>query len=609
MKRFSPSELRAMPVEQAAETCREIRRFLWDNVTQSGGHVASNLGIAEISVALVRILDLPRDRVIYDTGHQCYVHKILTRAEGDFSTLRSFGGMSGFPSRAESEFDPFGTGHSGTGLSAALGFAAADRLQGRDSWTVVVLGDGAFTGGMVFEALNNVQKQDRVILILNDNGMSISKSTGRLKGVLGSMRTRGYYRLKDRMERALKNTPRLHDGLVRVKDYLKRSAVPQGNLFETYGLHYYGPADGNDLEQVEFLLREAKRKARPAVIHLCTKKGKGKKEAEADPSRFHGISPAGSRSEGKSFSSLFGESLVSLAQEDERVCAVTAAMTDGVGLAEFAEKFPKRFFDVGIAEEHAATFAAGLAAAGMRPVFAVYSTFFQRAFDQLLHDCALQGLPVTFCLDRAGLVGQDGATHHGMFDLPLCLSAPGVRVVAPCGKEELARALREAVSRTDGPTVIRYPKASPAPLTEEAFPLTDPVEWLDLGEGEEKTALVSFGRTVETCLRVAKALSERGCALRVVRFGVLKGYDPACLSEAFAPCRRIFFAEEGILEGGFSRELWATLSERGLTEGKKCAFRAVSDGFVTHGSVKELLREVGLDEENLKKEVEEFAKT
>ena len=377
---YSPKEVRALSAAGAKRYCNYLRSFLIKHVTENGGHLASNLGIVEISTALVRVMDLPRDKVIYDTGHQCYVHKILTGRGEAFSTLRKEDGISGFPRREESEYDAFGTGHSGTGLSAALGFAKAARLRGEESFAVAVIGDGSFSGGMVFEALNNISRRDRVIVILNDNGMSIGKSKGRLRYSLNKLRTPAYYRFKAEIGEFLDSVPLVGDGLEQlakgIKRVVKHQALPGVNLFEELGLHYFGPADGNDLEQVESLLREAKKRNGPSLIHLVTKKGKGYKAAEEDPSRFHGLSPKNEvKPEGKTFSKMFGDAVTELGKKDSRILCITSAMESGVGLQEFGKAFPERLFDTGIAEEHAMTFAAGLAAAGMKPCFAVYSTF------------------------------------------------------------------------------------------------------------------------------------------------------------------------------------------------------------------------------------------
>ena len=608
MARFpqTPEALAALSPEEAARLCEDLRAFLIENVMKTGGHLASNLGIAEISVALLRRFHPPEDKIVYDTGHQSYIHKILTGREDGFSSLRSFGGISGFPSRAESEFDAFGTGHSGTGISAALGFAKAARLQGKKEWAVAVVGDGAFTGGMIFEALNNISREDKLIILLNDNGMSISKSVGATKKMLGKMRTRGYYRFKGGVKSALLKIPGLGEPLARVgkkmKDKVKHSVVPQGNLFEEYGLSYFGPADGNDLETVEFLLQEAKKKDHPSVIHLCTKKGKGYKAAEKTPSEFHGVSPAGSGGSKRCFSSAFGQILCRLAEEDRKIVAITAAMTGGVGLDEFARKYPQRLFDVGIAEEHAMTFSAALAAGGLKPCFAVYSTFFQRCVDQWIHDAALQRLPVVLALDRAGITGEDGATHQGVMDIALSLPSPDVKIYAPVSYKELEKQLRRAFSDSV-PSLVRYPKGQESEKAAAVFPGEKDVETKIFGTGND-LAVITFGRTAESALEAAERLEKDGIGVTVIRFAVLKGYSEAHFAAAFeaAPFGAYLFAEEGMKTGSFSESLLARLSETGVLSGQKTSILAVPDVFVPHGSQKQLLASYGLNADGIEKE-------
>lgn len=605
---YSPEGVRALSLAGAKRYCSYLRSYLVKHVTENGGHLASNLGIVEISTALVRVMDLPRDKVIYDTGHQCYVHKILTGRGEAFSTLRKKDGLSGFPRREESEFDAFGTGHSGTGLSAALGFAKAARLRGEDSFAVAVIGDGSFSGGMVFEALNNVSRRDRVIVILNDNGMSIGKSKGRLRYSLNKLRTPGYYRFKAEFGEFLDSVPLVGDRLEvlakGIKRVVKHQALPGVNLFEELGLHYFGPADGNDLEQVETLLREAKKRSGPSLIHLVTKKGKGYKPAEEDPSRFHGLSPKNEvKSEGKTFSKMFGDAVTELGRKDPRILCITSAMESGVGLQEFGKAFPERLFDTGIAEEHAMTFAAGLAAAGMRPCFAVYSTFFQRCVDQFLHDAALQKLPVTVCLDRAGITGEDGATHHGLYDLPYLLPIPGIKIYAPASESELRGALERSFAEENCPSVIRYPKGCAEAKIAENFPLTGEIEKKDYENGENSGIIVvSFGRITAACLEAAERFAQKGKSLSVVRFSVLKGFDPRGLA-LLADAKKLLFVEEGMEQGGFSRFLISLLEARGLTDGKLLRVLALTEKFIPHGSASQLLAENGLDAAGIEKEL------
>ena len=612
---YTPEGVKALSPAGAKKYCDFLRTLLVRHVTENGGHLASNLGIVEISTALVRVMDLPRDKVIYDTGHQCYVHKILTGRGDAFATLRQKDGLSGFPRLEESEYDAFGTGHSGTGLSAALGYAKAAKLKGEDSFAVAVIGDGSFTGGMVFEALNNISPRDRVIVILNDNGMSIGKSKGRLRASLNRLRTPRYYRFKEDLGEFLDAVPLVGDSLEHlakgIKRVVKRQALPGANLFEEMGLHYFGPADGNDLEQVEALLREAKKRNGPSIIHLVTKKGKGYLPAEEDPSKYHGLSPKNEiKAEGKSFSRIFGDAVTELAAQDERIVCITSAMESGVGLDAFGKAFPRRLFDTGIAEEHAVTFAAGLAAAGLKPCFAVYSTFFQRGVDQFLHDVALQKLPVTVCLDRAGVTGEDGATHHGVYDLPLLLPVPGVKIYAPCSENELKRALKNAFSREKAPSVIRYPKGVPDPVIGENFPLTEEIERKDYENGEKDGIIVvCFGRITADCLEAARRASENGVAVSVVRFFVLKGFDPALLDEHFSGAKKILYVEEGMEIGGFSAYLRSLLEKRGLLKGTLQRTLALDEKFIPHGTFSQLLAENGLCAEGIEKELYEINQT
>ena len=600
---LTPEQVRALDREDAKALCGALREELIRVVSETGGHLASNLGIVEIATALVRVMDLPREKVIYDTGHQCYVHKILTGRGDRFDTLRTLDGISGFPRREESVFDAFGTGHSGTGISAALGFARAGDGSG---YTAVVIGDGAFTGGMVSEGLNNLRRDDKVIVILNDNGMSISRSTGSLKKALNRMRTAGYYRVKDSFHGFLSRIPLIGKPLTRffrwIKNSVKRAVIPTNNLFEQYGMHYFGPADGNDLETVEFLLREAKTRSGPSLIHLCTKKGKGLRAAEHDPGSYHGVSPRGGAASGKTFTALFGEALCSLAAADERIVAITAAMQNGVGLDGFAARFPRRLYDTGIAEEHAMTFAAALAAGGKKPVFAVYSTFFQRAYDQFVHDVALQKLPVVVCLDRAGITGEDGATHQGVLDLAMTLPLPGVRVFAPVSEKEIRADLAAALAETEHPSVLRWCKGVPDSAVEAAFPGDSDPECRSF-PGEERLTLVTFGRTLSAALTAAQSLSQEGIGVDLVRFHQLAGFDEEAAAKLFQNLPgNLLFVEEGVKTGGFSEKAVAFLADRGLLSRKAVKILALPSPFVPHGAQKELLARCGLDADTMIKE-------
>ena len=613
MRNISKEELSAMTPQRARKLCAEIRKFLLEKVSKNGGHLASNLGVVEISVALARVFDMPRDKIVYDTGHQSYVHKLLTGRAEAFHSLRTFGGLSGFPKREESDCDAFGTGHSGTGLSAALGFAKAARLKGEKDWAVAVIGDGSFTGGMVYEALNNIDPDDRLIIILNDNNMSISNSVGALKGSLNKLRTEAYYQMKDSVRDAVLKLPgvgnALASGMKNLKDTVKRSVLPTNNFFEQFGLKYFGPADGNNLKTVEFLLREAKTHSGPSLLHLCTVKGKGYLPAEQNPAAFHGVAPqkTGAKS-GDSFSKAFGRTLVKLAAEDETIAAITAAMTGGLGLCEFRGRFPERFFDVCIAEEHAMTFAAALSASGLKPCFAVYSSFFQRAFDQLFHDAALQKLPVVVALDRAFLAAEDGPTHHGLFDVALAQSIPGVKLHAPATYAELERVLRQGFRERESATVIRYPKGGESEVIKAHFPCEKPIEKKVFG-GAENCAIISFGNLTEQAILAALALEQKGVGTAVIRFGTLKGYSPETLKELFqnSEAQICLFLEEGVKRGSFSQNLLCELAEQELLSGARKKILAIDETFIPHGSQEELLAYCGFTPENIAKEIQTLA--
>lgn len=566
----SPADLKALPEERLPALMEQIRAFLCEKVLTTGGHLASNLGVVELTVALHRVFDSPRDRIIFDVGHQSYVHKLLTGRRESFDTLRTPGGLSGFTKRAESEHDPFGAGHSSTSVSAAIGFAEAERLSGGNGYAVAVLGDGAYTGGMVHEALNNCARGLKLIIILNENEMSISPNTGAFAEHISKLRaSKGYYKTKRRIIRALWRIPLIGDPLYRLIGRIKtalKHAIYRSTYFEDLGLTYLGPVDGNDYDKVEHLLAEAKQTGGATIVHLMTKKGKGYAPAEESPERYHGVPPAGTAPV-RNFSAAFGSALCALAAEDDSVCAITAAMSDGTGLEEFRGKYPRRFFDVGIAEEHAVTFAAGLAAAGKRPVFAVYSSFIQRAYDNILHDVALQRLPVVFCIDRASLSAGDGPTHHGIYDVALLNTVPGLRLYAPATFEKLESVLREALKST-GPVAIRYPNSAP-------FPVED---FTDMGDfrydfpGERpQRVVITYGKAVNEVLR-AKAEADFG----IILLEKLKPYgDIARSLRAVLPRgARVIFLEEGVCAGGAAMMLKEELSPE-----HTLSILAIKDGF------------------------------
>lgn len=552
-----PEKLKTLSYSRLAELCAEIRSFLVDKVSEHGGHLASNLGVVELTVALHRVFDSPKDRLIFDVGHQSYVHKILTGRAEAFDSLRAPGGLSGFPSRKESIHDPFGTGHSSTSLSAALGFARADALEGNARFTVAVIGDGAFTGGMVHEALNNCEGKLRLLIVLNDNEMSISRNTGLFARYFSRIRSSEKYGATKRRTRSvLSGIPLLGKPITRllsgVKGLIKRR-VYRNNYFEELGLTYFGPVDGHDTEALERVLRAAKSRGGVSVVHVHTKKGKGYPDAEEDPTVFHGLSPS-VPAPGSSFHGIAAEALCAMAETDKSICAVTAAMGDGTGLSRFGEAFPERYFDVGIAEEHALTFSAGLAAAGMKPYFGVYSTFLQRAYDNLVHDVALQKLPVRLLVDRAGLAEGDGATHHGIFDVAFASHIPGVSVFSPATYGSLRAMLSSTVS-IQAPVIIRYPKGTEDERVKMLFYPDGDYENYGvraLGTKSARAVLIAYGNAVSEALDALLLLGKEGIRAEMLLIESLAPYDT--LAERVIPKLPegvpVVFVEEGVRDGG-----------------------------------------------------------
>lgn len=602
----SPEDIKHLSAEQVTTLASELRNELLRVVSQNGGHLSSNLGVVELTIALHRVFSSPQDSIIFDVGHQSYIHKLLTGRREQFETLRKYGGISGFPRMEESPHDAFGCGHSSTSVSAAVGIATANRLAGRQDYTIAVIGDGAFTGGMAYEALNNCAGNDRLIIILNDNTMSIARNVGAMDSYLNRFRNSAkYFRMKNRVKHLFMRIPLIGNGLVavskRIKSWLRRMLVRE-NLFEHLGLTYYGPLDGNDEALLETVLQEAKNDERCSVVHVCTRKGKGYPFAEERPDIFHGVGSFDlaegipeTKAAGKpSYSDVFGAALCELAERDPKICAITAAMPDGTGLNGFRERFPERFFDVGIAEEHAATFACGLAAKGYKPVFAVYSTFAQRSYDQLLHDCALQKLPVVLTLDRAGLVGPDGATHHGIFDAAFLGQLPGFTLYAPDSFEELRSCLSEALA-LNAPVAIRYPKGSESDYSRDAFHPFGDLFAADFGD-HPSVALITYGRLTKNLCRAAEFLLEKGVQTRVIRMMRLFPFTEetmGSLSSLLKPVRGICFYEEGVRAGGVGERLFARLTEQGMAEGKALRLRAIEGEIPLHGSNEQLFAELG----------------
>ncbi len=611
-----PADLRRAPVEDLVSLAEEIREFLVSLASAKGGHFASSLGAVELTLALHYVFDTPRDKLVWDVGHQAYVHKILTGRRDRMHTIRQYGGLSGFLKRSESPYDAFGAGHASTAVSAALGIATARDLLGERFKVVAIVGDGAMTGGLAFEALNNAGASGRdLLVVLNDNAMSISPNVGAVAHYLTSLTTHPRYRkMKEELYAALRKLPRVGepvgDFARRLEQGIKTVLVP-GALFEALGFTYRGPIDGHDLPEMVRILGQIRDSDRgPVLLHVLTRKGKGYEPAEKDPASWHGVGPfdrdtGASRKSGggggPSYTAVFGDALVERARRDSRVVAITAAMPDGTGLSRFAEEFPDRFFDVGIAEGHAVTFAAGLAAEGLRPVCAIYSTFLQRAVDHLVHDVALQDLPVVFAVDRAGLVGADGPTHHGVLDLAWLRAVPGMVVAAPRDADALADLLETALEQDERPFAIRWPRdTAPGPRTRE--PRVVPVgTWEIVREGDGRVVILAVGTMVGTALGAAEILaSGGGPEVTVVDARFVKPLDRPYLRElARSGPELVVTLEEGTVRGGFGDAVHEASLEEDLGLSPRLLQVALPDRFVTHGSREELLAEVGMTAEGV----------
>ena len=589
---------------------QEIRTFLIEKISELGGHLASNLGTVELTMALHLFLDLPKDKIVWDVGHQSYTHKILTGRKDDFDHLRQYGGMSGFPKRTESPCDSFDTGHSSTSISAGLGLAWARELQNEDYKVVSVIGDGALTGGMAYEAMNNAAAlKKNFIIVLNDNNMSISENVGGMSRHLSKLRTStNYVELKEGVQSSLEKIPvygeRIVSGIRKTKSSIKQMVIP-GMIFEDMGIMYLGPVDGHDILAMLKVFQEASQVQGPVLVHVLTKKGYGYRPAERHPSRFHGTAPFDIEtgiplSHGKAtYTDVFSTVMRKMGDRDDKLVAITAAMADGCGLKRFHNMFPDRFFDVGIAEEHAVTFAAALAAGGMHPVFAVYSSFLQRGYDQILHDVCMQNLPVVFAIDRAGLVGSDGETHQGVFDLSYLTEMPNMTVMAPKNKWELSDMLKFAIAY-DAPIALRYPRGEAYDGLQEH---RQPVVY---GKCEEITAgqdilLFALGSMVKTAEAVCGQLREKGIEATLVNARFAKPFDEAYLKEAMAKHSLIVTLEENVALGGFGEHVACFLRQEGYT-GQILSI-AIGDHFVEHGNVAVLQKELGIDAEGVTRQI------
>ena len=602
-----PEDLKKLTSEELSQLAEEIRAFLIEKISHTGGHLASNLGVVELTIALFRTFDLPEDKIIWDVGHQSYTHKILSGRRMEFDELRQYGGLSGFPKRKESPYDSFDTGHSSTSISAGLGIAQGRDILGEDYKVVSVIGDGALTGGMAYEALNNAARMKKnFIIILNDNKMSISENVGGMSRYLGGLRTgAGYNDLKKNVADTLERIPvvggRMIDKIKRTKNSIKQLFIP-GMLFENMGITYLGPVDGHNIPALCKVLKEAQKLDHAVLVHVLTKKGKGYEPAEKNPAHFHGVSPFDIKT-GKplaekkypTYTDVFSKKLCQLGETHPELVAVTAAMPDGTGVAAFEKKFPDRFFDVGIAEAHAVTSAAGMAAAGLRPVVAVYSSFLQRGYDQILHDVCIQNLPVLFAVDRAGLVGSDGETHQGIFDYSYLTSIPNMSVAAPKNLWEL-RAMLDFAMDYKAPFAIRYPRGTAYRGLKEFM---QPIAY---GKGEiiyeeENIALLAVGSMVSTGEHVREKLKEEGvsCTLANARF--VKPFDKELVDRLAKNHRLIVTMEENVLQGGFGLPVTAYIHEH--YPQVKVMNIALPDAYVEHGNVSVLRKGLGIDSDSI----------
>lgn len=606
------NDIQKLNTEELSVLAKELRQFLIEKISRTGGHLASNLGVVELTMAMHLSFDLPKDKMIWDVGHQSYTHKILTGRKDGFDDLRKYGGMSGFPKRKESACDAFDTGHSSTSISAGLGYVEARDILKEDYHVISVIGDGAMTGGMAYEALNNAAHlHTNFIIVLNDNNMSISENVGGLSRYLDGLRTADAYTgLKRGVEDVLHRIPvggeQLMGQLRKTKSSIKQLFVP-GMFFEDMGITYLGPVDGHQIKELCRALKEAKKVKGPVLVHVLTQKGKGYRPAEESPSEFHGTGPfdiaTGKALEHKqkdTYTDVFAKVMYHLAEEDPKLVAITAAMSDGTGLTPFRKKYPKRFFDVGIAEGHAVTFAAGLAAGGLHPVFAVYSSFLQRGYDQLIHDVCLQNLPVVFAVDRAGLVGSDGETHQGIFDLSYLSGIPNMTVMSPKNKWELADMIRFAAAYLEGPIAIRYPRGT----AYDGFKgYRSPIRYgkSEFIYEEEDIAIVSVGHMFETAVQVRESLKQTGYNASLVNARFVKPLDEAMIELLAKDHRMIVTIEENVASGGFGERVLDDVQRKDL--GVKVLAITLPDDYIEHGSVGLLRKEVLLDAPSIVKQV------
>ena len=599
----NPKDLKKLNYEDKKELAEEIRSYIIDVVSKNGGHLASNLGVVELTIALHSIFDTPKDKIIWDVGHQTYVHKILTGRKNQMKTLRRLDGISGFPKTTESEYDCFNTGHSSTSISAALGMARARDILNENYKVIAVIGDGALTGGMAEEALNDAgASKSNIIVVLNDNEMSISKNVGGISLLLGKMRTKNVYtKANEKVRIRMGNIPKVGNKIVkltsRIKNSIKQIFISK-MYFEDIGYTYLGPVDGNDIEAVEEILEQSKKCKGPVLVHVVTKKGKGYKLAEKNPSKFHGTAPFDKKTgevlkvKSKDYSKVFGEKLVEIAKNDNRIVAITAAMADGTGLSEFKKKYPKRFFDVGIAEQHAIGMAAGMAKSGLIPVVPIYSSFYQRAYDQVIHDVCMQNLHVIMCADRAGIVGNDGETHQGLLDMASFSIVPNMTIMAPKDFKELEQMIDFAVN-FNGPILIRYPRGGEGKVKFKCN------EKIVLGESEllkegSDVTIIAIGKMVEKAVEVADEFSKIGVDAEIINARFLKPFDENKIIESIEKTKNVITIEDGLIKGGLATTVNELIAKNGIIDVniENCGY---NDEFVKQGSVQELEQINGLD--------------
>lgn len=606
-----PNDIKNIDRNELPVLAEEIREFLINNISQTGGHLASNLGTVELTMALHLSFNLPKDKIVWDVGHQAYTHKILTGRKDQFESLRKFGGMSGFPKRRESDCDAFDTGHSSTSISAGLGYVKARDLAGENNYVVSVIGDGALTGGLALEALNNAgNNPSNFIIVLNDNNMSISESVGGISSILSEIRVDNTYReINDNVKSSISKIPVYGEKIVtkiqKTKNGIKQMILP-GMQFEDMGITYLGPIDGHDTVKLTKMFSIAKKIKGTVVVHVITKKGKGYEPAVLSPERFHGVGTFDVKT-GKpldkgttTYTDVFGKKICSMATKDKRICAITASMASGTGLSQFKKSFPDRFFDVGIAEEHAVTFAAGLAAGGLKPYFAVYSSFLQRSFDEILHDVCLQNLPVVFMIDRAGLVGSDGETHQGIFDISYLNIIPNMTIMAPKNGKEL-ELMMDFANDFDGPISIRYPRGGVHHVFEE---VNAPIE---LGKAEtliegSKIAILTIGTSCVEGKELHDALTEKGINSSLINARFVNPIDTELINNLCENHDTIVTIEENVKNGGFGLNILNYVNENGLNP--RVVNASLPDKFIPHGSVSQLKNEYGLNVENIMKKLQ-----